>query len=464
MQLTWLEPGSAEQHIAAAEFEERVHRAVGVLRGLGLQPGHRVGVLAGSNPLHVVLHAAGRRLGYAVCPLDARLGEAALLDQMQALGVEILACEAGLAGWADRAPAWDGPVIVGNPDGTDLQGIRGTLHAPAKPGTGTAAILLTSGTTGHPRAIAIPHEALRRHALAANLRLDTGPAPVWLAVLPLIHVGGVALVQRCLDTEGAHLVLHGRFDAADAVAALERHNVTHVSLVPTMLHRLIAGRHAPPPTLMCALVGGDRLDPALAARALGAGWPIYATYGLTEACSQVATATPDELRARPGTSGRPLDGVQITILSEVGQAYGGDEGEIIVSGPTILGGSCRTGDWGRLEDGYLYVAGRRLDRIVTGGENVDPIEVEEVLGGHPDVADACVVGVDDAEWGSRVVAVLVPAGEAPVASNLDEWCRARLAPPQCPRAFLFTERLPRTESGKLQRAVVRRFAAEHALG
>ncbi len=454
VRLTWRDEAGAEHHLAADAFEHRVHRAVGVLEGLGIQPGHRVGVLAGSNPLHVLLHAAGRRLAFAVCPLDVRLPAAGLAAQIEALGTEVVICEAPLAAVA----AWEGPVIIGNPDGTDLQQIRGTLKAPHNPGGGITAVLLTSGTTGQPKPIALPRQALARHARSAHARLGSGPESVWLAVLPPLHVGGVALIQRWLD--GGHLVLHPRFDAAAVAEAMDRHAVTHVSLVPTMLHRLLEAGGRPPASLACVLVGGDRLEPALASRALAAGWPIYATYGLTEACSQVATATPDELRARPGTSGLPLDGVQVTILSEVGQAYSGDEGKIVVSGPTVAGGSCRTGDWGRLEDGYLYVAGRRLDRIITGGENVDPIEVEEVLLRHPDIADACVVGVDDIEWGSRVVAVLVPAGEAPAASDLDEWCRAHLAPPQRPRAYLFTQHLPRTDSGKLQRAVVRRFAAD----
>ncbi len=455
MRLTWFEDG-VEHALDDVAFEERVNRAVSVLRNLGVQPGLRIGVVAGASPLHVVLHAAARRLALAICPLDLRGPDDRLIQQWELLGVELVVAEAGLA---SRLAAWPGPLVVANADGTDLQQVRGTLMAPRHPGHDTAVIVQTSGTTGTPHAVHLSRDALRRHGQAAHRRLGSGPDSVWLAVLPLVHVGGVALVRRCLD--GGHLVLHARFETTRVGDALERHGVTHVSLVPTMLHRLLEAEVRPPPALRCALVGGDRLAPELAARALTAGWPVYATYGLTEACSQVATATPEQLRQRPGTSGKPLDGVQVTILGETGRAWGSEEGEIVVSGPTVAGGSCRTGDWGWLEDGYLYVTGRRLDRIVSGGENVDPAEVEAVLGQHDAISDAAVVGVDDPEWGSRVTAVLVPAAAPPTQEELAAWCEQRLAPHQRPRAFLFTDQLPRTDSGKLQRSVVRRFAAEN---
>jgi O-succinylbenzoic acid--CoA ligase len=170
---------------------------------------------------------------------------------------------------------------------------------------------------------------------------------------------------------------------------------------------------------------------------------MHATYGLTEATSQVATAAPDELRERPGTSGRVLPGVVATI----------DDGEIVVSGPTVAGGRCATGDVGRIDaNGFLFVEGRRDDRITTGGAKVDPARVEAAIRALDGVSDAAVVGVPDHEWGQRVVAAVVAdTSEAALRAA----CRTVLAAHEVPRQFLFVEALPRTDNGKLQRAKLR---------
>ena len=270
---------------------------------------------------------------------------------------------------------------------------------------------------------------------------------------------------------GATVALAGpRFDAASVARALDELAVTHLSLVPAMLHGLLAVDARPPGSLRAVLLGGAATPPDLAERALHAGWPIARTYGLTEAGSQVTTATPSEVRAGDRSTGVPLTGVEVRIRppgdAAEGPADAPPPGEIEVRGDTLFRGYIgeparppaawfATGDLGRLDArGRLTVTGRLSDRIVSGGANVDPAEIEAVLAAHPDVREAAVVGVPDRRWGEVVVAVV--AGEGPeLTARLDPWCRERLSGPRRPRRWAVLTRLPRTATGKVDRARLR---------
>lgn len=289
-------------------------------------------------------------------------------------------------------------------------------------------VVSTSGTSRKVTQIEIPRPVLEAHRGAAIQRLGCGPESVWSAGLHPWRIGAIALIDRCL---------HGGGEIrADAGPADE--GVTHASVVPTTLVRWLREDAKPPSTLQCLLVGGDRLRPEIAKQALEAGWPVYATYGLTETCSQVATATPEELAAHPGTVGHPLDGVEVSIV----------DGEIIVEGPTVVGGSIATGDLGHMEDGRLYVTGRKDDRIISGGVNVDPVEVEEILLQCPGVEEAAVGGRPDEEWGKRPVAFIVGEAEP---DKVMAWAKKRLEPAQVPIEVRHVMRLPRNDQGKLVR-------------
>ncbi|MDE2878344.1 AMP-binding protein [Candidatus Palauibacter soopunensis] len=335
---------------------------------------------------------------------------------------------------------------------------------------GIGAILPTSGTEGLPRFVAHEWRSLRANAVASNERLGFGAGDRWLATLAWAHVGGLAVPLRAAAA-GATVALAGpRFDAASVARALGELAVTHVSLVPAMLHGLLAVGARPPGSLRAVLLGGAATPPDLAERALSAGWPIALTYGLTEAGSQVTTATPAEVRAGDRSAGVPLTGVEVRIRPPGDAAAGGDgaptPGHIEVRGDTLFRGYVgeparppgawfATGDLGRLDErGRLEVTGRLRDRIVSGGANVDPAHVEAVLNAHPEVGEAAVIGMPDGRWGQVVVAVI--AGEDPdLPARLDPWCRERLSGPRVPRRWEMLDRLPRTATGKVDRARLR---------
>ena len=348
------------------------------------------------------------------------------------------------------------------------------------PGVGAGAILATSGSGGVPRYVVHDWRSLRANAEAANERLGFGPEDRWLATLAWAHVGGLAVLLRAAAADGTVGFASPRFDGAAVGRALVELAITHLSLVPAMLHGLLEAGVRPPGSLRAVLLGGAATPPTLLDRALEAGWPIALTYGLTEAGSQVATATPREVRAGERSCGRPLRGVEVRTRpaddsdeSTAPAPPHTHEGHIEVRGPTLfrryIGESGRprdvwfaTGDLGRLDaNGRLVVTGRLRDRIVSGGANVDPVQIEMVLAAHPEVREAAVIGLPDETWGQIVTAIV--AGDDPdLATRLGVWCRERLSGARRPRRWEIVERLPRTATGKVDRARLGALVARRA--
>jgi O-succinylbenzoic acid--CoA ligase len=302
------------------------------------------------------------------------------------------------------------------------------------------AVMHTSGTTAAPKPVELSPLNFQASALGSAVALGLDTAERWLCPLPLTHVGGLSIPIRSA-IYATTTVLHGRFDTEAVLNELmdPGRRITIVSLVPTMLARLLDAGLARPPTLRWALLGGGPIPPPLLERAREAGVPVAPTYGMTEACSQIATF------------GWPLPGVEIRLE--------GPEREIRVRGPIVAPGATdehgwlHTGDLGRFDErSALEVTGRKSDTVITGGENVSPTEVEAVLLAHPAVQDAGVFGRPDPEWGEAVVAAVVIRDGATVApEELRAFCASRLAGFKVPKAVEIIERLPRTESGKLLR-------------
>ena len=377
---------------------------------LDLAPGARVALaLPAGLDFAVALHACLRARAAAM-PVDPRLAQrerAALLATADAV--------------VDR-PLPAGARSAGRPE--------------PSPGEGDVALVVhTSGTTAAPRPVELTFGNVQANALGSAVALGLDPDERWLCPLPLSHVGGLMVLLRSA-IYGTTAVLSPFERAADD-------DITLVSLVPTQLQRLLDTGAPPGARLRAVLLGGAPATPALLARARDAGWPVAQTYGLTQACSQVTVAEPEDLH----TAGRALPGLAVTLAAD---------GEILVEGPTVAGGGVlRTGDLGRLDDrGRLVVIGRRSDTIVTGGENVAPAEVEAALLEHPAVADAAVFGRPDEQWGEAVTASVVLRRPADP-EELRRWCAERLARFKVPKAVHTAESLPRTPSGKLLRRELR---------
>jgi o-succinylbenzoate---CoA ligase len=311
--------------------------------------------------------------------------------------------------------------------------------------------VLTSGSTGAPRPIPLSYGNFLWSAVGSGFNIGVEPSDRWLCCLPLSHIAGLGIVMRSV-IYGTAAVVHDGFDVDRVGEALERDGVTQVSLVATMLTRLLdAGVDLSAPRAI--LVGGGPVPEEPLEEALAKGATVVQTYGLTETCSQVTTLAPSEAKRKLGSAGRP----PLTPTPRV------RDGEILVQGPTVAPGSAdsdgwlHTGDLGHIdEEGFLYVRDRIDDMIVSGGENVVPSEVEEVLLRHPQVAEAAVIGREDPEWQQAVTAVVVLEGGSEVSPDeLRRHCAESLAGFKVPKRVELASALPRTPSGKVMRRALR---------
>jgi o-succinylbenzoate---CoA ligase len=396
------------------ELLDGARRAAGGLRERGVGAGDRVALaLAADAGFAAALHGCFLAGAVAV-PIDLRLS--AEEQERRIAGAEVI------------DGALDGPPLE---DETPLR-----LAA-------TATLMHTSGTTARPRPVTLSYGNWLANALGSAVGLGLDQRERWLCPMPLAHVGGLSILIRS-TIYGTTAVVHERFDTERVLGELmsTQRRITLVSLVPTMLARLLDAGLREPPTLRWALLGGGPIVPSLLERADAAGVPVAPTYGMTEACSQIAT------------SGWPLPGVELRIAHD---------GEVLVRGENVSADALRadgwlhTGDLGSLDEGgRLRIIGRKADTIVTGGENVAPTEIESVLLEHPAVADAGVFARPDEEWGEAIVAAVVLRPDASVSDQeLREHCAHRLARFKVPKRIEFTERLPRTHSGKLIRQALR---------
>ncbi|MFC4450017.1 o-succinylbenzoate--CoA ligase [Halorussus aquaticus] len=465
-----------------AELDAAVEETAGWLASFGAWTGDHIGVLMETRVAFVRLVHAAMRLGVVLVPLNARLARPELARQAETADLNLLVCERETE--ADATAVADVPVVsVDAPEDESVVGLRGhdADFAPASwSRADPMAMLFTSGTTGDPKAVELTMGNFRASATASAFRLGVTPDDSWLLCLSMYHMGGLSVVLRSA-LYGTTVVLQEGFDAGAAADAIAEYGVTGVSLVPTMLRRMLSARESLANSLRFVLLGGAPAPDELISRCEARGVPVHPTYGMTETTSQIATARPREAFAHRGTVGRPLLGTDLTVVGGDGDPLpAGETGELVVSGPTVMRGyygdseataeafgeyGLHTGDVGyRDEAGRVWVLNRRADRIITGGENVHPGEVVEVLRDHDAVRDAAVAGLDDEEWGERVAALVVAEEGENISDEDDEGlsvedvvehCEDRLAGYKRPRTVAFADELPRTASGTVEREAVR---------
>lgn len=455
-----------------AELEREVALAAGWLRGLGAAAGERVALLAEASADFAILAHAVPRTGAALLPLNARLTEEELRFQLDDAGVRLLVSDATHAAQghaaAERTAA--SPTVIEGRPWADAEPLP---PEPEIAADAVHSVIYTSGTTGTPKGALLTHGNFYWSAVASAENLGVAPGDRWLACMPLFHVGGLSILLRSA-IYGTTAVIHDGFDEHRVNSALRGEDVSLLSVVATMLRRMLEADAEPyPASVRAVLVGGGPVPEDLLVAARDRGLPVLQTYGLTEAASQVATLSDEDALRKLGSAGQPLSSTTVAISVEGEPAATNEVGEILIAGPTVTPGYLNrpdataealrdgwlhTGDLGHVDhEGYLYVSDRREDLIVSGGENVYPAEVEAALMAHPDVVEAAVVGLEDTRWGSLVAAVVVTRpGASLTGDELVEQLRTKLARYKVPRRIdLVTEPLPRTASGKLRRHLVR---------
>jgi o-succinylbenzoate---CoA ligase len=411
--------------LSYAQLEREATATARRLAARGARRGATVVIELAPGIEHVVLVHALMKLGAVAHPLNPRLPEAQRRIELERAQPTLIVDADPDLGAAEA----DLPLL-------------GELDLDA-----VCCRILTSGTSGAPRSVGLTYGNHLWSAVGSAFNLGVEPTDRWLCCLPLYHVGGLSIVMRSV-IYGTTAVVHDGFDPDRIATALEGDGVTLISLVATQLIRLLEADVDLLP-LRAVLVGGGPVPEDALAEAIGRGATVVQTYGLTEAASQVTTLEPGQAQRKLGSAGRPLLTTHLRI----------QDGEILVQGPTVAPGVAdedgwlHTGDLGRIdEEGFLYVEDRLTNVIISGGENVLPSEIEEVLLRHPAVADAAAVGRAHAEWQEAVTAVVVLRDGAEASGDeLRAHCAAQLAAFKVPKRFEFVAALPRTGSGKLIR-------------
>ncbi len=449
----------ADATLTYMELDDHASAAAAVIRDTGVRAGDRVAILGESSAAFAVAVHAVARAGGVLVPINARLTAEERAWQLDDCDARLLLTDAEGLSNVPELPLgeslWSG----------DERLERGVVDSEQP-----FCLVYSSGTTGRPKAAALTFGNVYWSAVGSAEHLGVTPEDRWLACMPLYHVGGLSIVVRSA-IYGTAAVIHPRFEPTEVERTLREERISLLSVVPTMLSRLLELPDLPAPYLRAVLVGGGAASPELLARARRRGLPVLTTFGLSEASSQVATQRLDAPTVE-GSSGTPMATTTLRVDIDGRRAEIGEVGDLLARGSTVMAGCfgredetrkvlkdgwLRSGDYGYLDaSGELHVVDRRDDLIVSGGENVYPAEVERALEAHPGVEECAVIGLPDDDLGQRVVAVVVPVRDVPSPDELDAHVRASVAGYKVPRRYEFTKRpLPRTELGKLLRREVR---------
>lgn len=441
------------------ELFDEANRIARQLHSAGIRPGDRVALLGRSTEETVLFIHACWLLGTEIVCLNTRLSPEELHWQVHDAEARLVIADDGIQ------------INIQGVERLSYSAVRQTEEArfPLKEyweEDDTLSIMYTSGTTGNPKGVRQTAGNHTSSALASVLNLGLREKDSWLNMMPLFHISGLSILIRSV-IYGMETVLYEKFDAREAALQISRGRVTSMSVVALTLDQIITVMETEKllahSDFRTMLVGGGPVPLHFLERAKSRGLPILQTYGMTETCSQTATLSKEEAERKVGSAGKPLFFNQIKIK---GAAEPGEVGEVLVKGPHVtpgyIGSHCdkspltadgwlTTGDAGYVdEEGYLFIVDRRADLIISGGENIYPAEIENVLVAHPSVKEAGVCAKDDEKWGQVPVAFLVTSGPVTKEELLD-YCALHLARYKTPKEIHFIEQLPRNASNKLMR-------------
>jgi acyl-CoA synthetase (AMP-forming)/AMP-acid ligase II len=460
--------------LSYAELDRRANALASSLAAHGVRPGDGVAIMCRNHRGFVDVSVACSRLGAHALYLNTMFAAPQLTDVVERENAKAIVYDEEFAGvveharadrlrfvaWHDGEGASEDPLVEDLIAGGDPAGVP----APSEPGR---VVILTSGTTGKPKGAQRTSAGLEA-AAALLSKIPLRARGVTMLAAPLFHSWGLAHYTLGVPL-GSTFALRRRFDPEGTLRAIERHRATALVAVPVMLQRILElpeealARHDVSCLEVIALSGSALPGPLATDIMERFGEVLYNLYGSTEV-AWATIATPQDLRAAPGTAGRPPRGTVVKLFDEHDREVApGQTGRIFVAsglpfegytgGETkaTIGELMSSGDVGHFDAaGRLFVDGREDDMIVSGGENVFPSEVEDLLAGHPAVREVAVVGVEDADWGQRLRAVVVLREEGAASEDELKACvKENLASFKVPRDIVFVEQLPRTATGKV---------------
>jgi acyl-CoA synthetase (AMP-forming)/AMP-acid ligase II len=482
-----------DHRLSWAALDERANRLATALLARGLRLGDRVAVFSRNTAEWPEIVFGLAKAGLVLVPVNVRLSADEVRHAMDDSGSTAAIIHTDhVAAFADVLVGCDLVIEIGATSlapeyESFLSSGRDVDPAPAQLDERAIQFLLyTSGTTGRPKAVINEHQAMMAQVLDTTIVTEARHSDVLLASTPFYTAGGMVRTLAWLFL-GQTMLIHSRFDPERTLFDIEHHRVTMTTFIPTMLlrtlHTIEDGARHDLSSLRRVSYGSASSPVGLARRAMDLlGCDLQQRYGLTEAGGQVTLLSPDDHRAMVAgdahlgeSCGRETPMAEIRIVDEHGNdAAPGDVGEVVIVAESVARGYWNqpeataanfrpnglwSGDLGRLDErGYLYIVGRKIDMIISGGFNVYPAELERVIGGHPDVDLVAVVGVPDPEWGETPVAVVVARSDtdrAELEAALDARCREQLAGFKRPRRFEFRDAMPQTPAGKILKRELR---------
>ncbi|MBI1943821.1 MAG: long-chain fatty acid--CoA ligase [Betaproteobacteria bacterium] len=469
------------ESIAYAELARRIRCAAALLAERGVARGDAVAYLGLNNPATLVLLFACARLGAMLVPLNWRLAPPEHARVLADCPPRVFFAEPA---FADHARSIEGAIAA-----TEISALDGAAgRPPERSGDENSPLLLcyTSGSTGAPKGVVLTQRALFWNAVNSAHMHDLTSADRVLTTLPVFHVGGMNIQTLPALHAGASVTLHARFDPLAALEAIERERITLAVLVPAQLSALMEmprWQSADLSSLRMITTGSTIVSAGFVRKASERGVPVIQVYGSTETCPIAAYVRAQDALRKAGSAGSAALHCEVKVVDEQGaELPAGGDGEILVRGPNVathywnapdetaqafVDGWYRSGDVGHFDDeGHLYVVSRKKDMIISGGENIYPAEVENVLLECPAIEEACVVGRPEARWGEAVVAaVVLKPGRRMTEAEAMALFQGRIARYKHPREVRFLERLPRSALGKVQREVLREaLLAAHSEG
>jgi fatty-acyl-CoA synthase len=470
------------RRISYAELDRRVGARASDLAAAGLEPGDRVALLGENSCAYLEWLFAAARLGAITVPINMRLSAGEVAYVLDDSGARVLIrselfrelATAALA-LADASPAL--AELAAEPVGAALP--EGSVD-----GGATCVIMYTSGTTGRPKGAMLTHENMLWNAInMVTACAGISSADTTIAAAPLFHIGALGLSALPLLYAGGTVVVPASFEPGTFLDLMAGERVTTQFLVPAMWAALARVPDFPArsfPDLRWAISGGAPCPVPVIERFQALGWTFTEGFGMTELSPAALFLDSGDVLSHAGSVGRPFMHVDARLVdSEDADVAVGEVGELVLRGPAVFagywnrpaetaeamrGGWFHSGDLGVADaDGFVTLVDRKKDMIIAGGENVYPVEVEQVLHRHPGIADVAVIGLGDPAWGETVVAVAVPAEPGLDPEEVIAFARERLAHFKAPRRVELVDELPRNATGKLlKRALRERYSGQAA--